>query len=218
MKVAGRAAACLVVGALLTPLVSALLAGLSENAQWLPGSRLVHRFGVQQSQANWWSIEIMGNAYVDEVIAHPFGDEATAKDHLARARKVMAAVLKSEATSSAHAMAEELVLPAWQDATAQAVAENERADAKGLAYASNRAFGFPMRYGHWRTIAGGTPSQNKTVGALPLGPLPIATIVHWPGLVVGSVCWGLVAGAAWLGVARVVRRFRGARAAKNGPA
>ena len=85
MKVVGRVAACLLVGAVLTPIASALLAGLGENAEWLPGSRLVHRFGALQSQGKWWSIEIMGNAYVDEVIEHPFADEVTARAHLDRA-------------------------------------------------------------------------------------------------------------------------------------
>lgn len=218
MQGAGRVVAFMVAGAVLTPLISALLAGLGENAGWLPGSRLVHRFGLQQAQGRWWSIETMGNAFVDEVIAHPFGDEATAREHFERARKVMGAVLKNEGTARVHAMAEEFTLPGWQDATGGNVAANERADAKGLGYATDRAFGFPMRYGHWRTVAGGAPSSVEVEGALPLGPVPIATIVHWPGLAVDSVCWGVMAGALWTAGKVAVRRIRGPRAAKNAPA
>lgn len=218
MKVAIRVVVFLCGGIVLAVIASALLAGLSENAGWLPTSRLVHRFGVQQSQGKWWSIETMGNAYVDEVIALPFIDEATAQAHLDLSRKSMAAVLKSDATSSSHAMDDAFTLPAWQDATAQPVAANVRADAKGLAYATNRGFGFPVRYGHWRTIPNGAAPGTLAEGAFRLGPLPIATIAHWPGLLVDALCWGAITGGAWTGATWLARRIRRPRAAKNGPA
>ncbi len=202
-----RIAWCLGLGLVLTPVATLVVVMLGEGlAGKLPGTKIVHSFGVVADSGKFWTVEIMDAPGATEVWAKPFATRELAHEHLARDERVFDSVLR--VSGDWHSKSASFSIPAWSDATRANLLPADSTAPKPPV-SSNRAFGVPWRFTHWRTqeVPDAADRRSTRSGVLRLGPLALPTILRPAGLALDVVFWSWVCGMASLG-ARAIRSRR----------
>jgi hypothetical protein len=204
-----RIAWCLALGLVLTPVATLVVVVLGESlAGKLPGTKVVHSFGVVADSGRFWMVETLDAPGATEVWAKPFATRELAHEHLAKEERVFDSVLR--VSGDWHARSGSFSLPVWCDATRAALEPADPAAIKPPV-SSNRAYGVPWRFTHWRAqeTTAGAGRRSSRSGVLNLGPLSLPVIVHPAGLALDVVFWAWVCGMIGLGVRAVRSRRRG---------
>jgi len=189
-------------GIVLTILIPLPAAMVSDTAAGFPGSAFRYSFGVVERNGTHWSVECMKNAYFTEIDAKPFATREQAEAWQARSQKLVESILRLNAARGAR-VESEFSLPAWELATKLDLKPYDGpTPGKGadLPTASCRGIGVPMHYGCWletRVPNPPLPASNTRRGTLKWLPLPHATLIYWPGLLINVLIWSAASLCAW---------------------